>query len=92
MGGFGAARQNADFAAGAQIGVNQDFVELETGDLWMVLGDVNQGHGPPPHSPPPPMVTASSFVEIEGIPVCREGHIALCGHPTTGSPVVDIED
>jgi uncharacterized Zn-binding protein involved in type VI secretion len=87
----GAARQSVDFAAGAQIGVHQSFCYVED-RLWMVLGDVNAGHGFPPHSPPPPMVTASNVVFVNGIPACRAGHIAACGHPTTGSGVVFADE
>lgn len=55
----------------------------------MVLGDINAGHGLPPHLPGPDrMVSASRFVFIRGIPVCRQGDVAGCGHLTTGSSVV----
>ncbi|MBY0559869.1 hypothetical protein [Hyphomicrobium sp.] len=88
----GAARRSNDTAAGPQIGANQTFVYVE-GELWMVLGDVNAAHGPAPHVPGPDlMVEGSSFVFIDGIPICREGHLAGCGHPTTGSSVVFSED
>ena len=88
----GAARQSADTAAGSQIGANQGFVFLE-GVLWMVVGDVNAAHGLPPHVPgPDAMVGHSAFVHINGIPVCREGDAAGCGHPTSGSSVTYCND
>lgn len=87
----GAARRNMDIAAGKQLGLNQNFVFVE-GQPWMVLGDLNATHGPPPHVEGPDlMVTGSSFVSINGIPVCKAGDIAGCGDPTTGSSLVFVD-
>ena len=87
----GVARRDVDTAAGPQIGVLQDFVFVE-GYLWMVLGDVNQAHGLDPHVPgPDAMAEGSPFVSILGIPACREGHLAGCRHPTTGSNMMFLE-
>jgi uncharacterized Zn-binding protein involved in type VI secretion len=87
----GVARKSVDVARGSQIGARQNFVFVE-GHLWMVLGDVNQPHGQSPHVPGPDrMVQGSPFVFINGIPVCREGHLAGCAHPTTGSSFMFIE-
>lgn len=89
---FGAARRSLDSAAGAQIGANQTFVTIE-GQLWIVLGDINAAHGFPPHIPgPDAMAQGSSFVSINGIPVCREGHAAGCGHPTSGAGWMKLSD
>lgn len=89
---YGVARRSTDTAAGAQIGVNQNWVWVEY-QLWMVLGDVNAAHGLPPHVPgPDAMAQGSSFISIDGIPVCRQGHLAGCGHPTTGSKFKFISD
>lgn len=89
---FGVARKSVDTAAGSQIGARQQFVTVE-GHLWMVLGDVNEMHGLLPHLPgPDQMVQGSSFVTINGIPVCRAGHLAGCGHPTTGADFMKISD
>lgn len=89
---FGAARRNADIAYGSQIGGKQGFVFVEN-QLWIVLGDPNTPHGLPPHVPGPDnMAQGSSLVFINGIPVCREGHLAGCGHPTTGSRLVFLSD
>lgn len=89
---YGVARKGRDIAAGIQIGEKQKLVTVE-GVLWMVLGDVNAGHGPPPHVPgPDAMAQGSRFITINGIPVCRRGHSAGCGHPTTGSDFMKISD
>lgn len=89
---FGVARRSVDIAAGSQIGARQTFVTVES-QLWMVLGDVNAAHGLPPHIPgPDAMAQGSSFISINGIPVCRQGHMAGCGHPTTGSQFMKISD
>lgn len=86
----GVATQSVDTAAGAQIGANQTFVTVN-GMLWMVLGDVNAAHAPTPHVPgPDAMAQGSPFIAINGIPVCREGHLAGCGHPTTGREFMKI--
>jgi uncharacterized Zn-binding protein involved in type VI secretion len=88
----GVARRNTDVARGAQIGANQTWITVED-ELWMILGDVNQPHGVRPHVPGPDlMVQGSSWVTIDGIPVCREGHLAGCGHPTTGSQFMFLSD
>lgn len=88
----GVARVSQDTAAGSQIGNGQDWVIVE-GTPWIVLGDVNAPHGFFPHVPgPDAMAEASSYVFIDGIPVCREGHCAGCGHPTTGSQLSFLDD
>lgn len=87
----GVARRPIDIAGGNHLSGAQHFV-ISEGNEVVVLGDLVQSHGPPPHSPPPAMVHGSSLVFIEGIPVCRQGHMAVCGHATTGSPVVFLED
>lgn len=87
----GIAVQGADSAGGAQLAGGQDFVTVG-GRLVVVLGDPVEPHGDPPHSPRPVMVQGSAFLTISGIPVCREGHIASCGHPTTGRAWVQVID
>lgn len=59
------------------------FVEDE---LVVLIGDLVQAHGEPPHSPPPEMVTGSPWMTINDIPVCRQGDLAYCGCSTTGRP------
>lgn len=86
----GIARINQDTAGGLIVGALQDLVTVE-GTLWAVLGDPVQGHGIAPHAAPV-MAQGSSFITINGIPVCREGHLASCGHPATGSGSMRISD
>jgi uncharacterized Zn-binding protein involved in type VI secretion len=56
------------------------------GEPVVVIGDLVAAHGDPPHSPPPPMVEGEEWYRVGGIPVCRAGHAAACGHTTTGRP------
>lgn len=79
----GIAVKALDSAGGAQIAGGQDFVTVE-GQLVVLLGDPVEPHGPPPHSPMPVMAEGCDWFTIDGVPVCREGHSASCGHPTTG--------
>jgi uncharacterized Zn-binding protein involved in type VI secretion len=88
----GVARRHLDTAAGLQIGVGQTWITVED-QLWIILGDVNTPHMPRPHTPGGDnMVQGSSWISIDGIPVCREGHLAGCGHPTTGSQFMFLSD
>ena len=86
----GISRISQDSAGGTIVGALQDFVTVE-GTLWSVLGDPVAGHGPVAHAGPN-MAEGSSFIRINGIPVCREGHAASCGHPATGSGSMRISD
>jgi len=86
----GIARVSLDSAGGAQMGGGQDFVRVE-GALWVLLGDPVTPHGIGLHASPV-MAQGSSFVRISGIPVCRAGHLANCGHPSTGSASMRISD
>ena len=86
----GISRIGIDAAGGVIIGALQDFVRVE-GALWSVLGDPVAGHGDVPHAAPV-MAQGSSFVRINGIPVCREGHLASCGHAATGSAAMRISE
>lgn len=80
----GIAVKDDDSAGGPQIAGGQTKFRVR-GKLAVVLGDPVTPHGPPPHGPfPPTMVEASTKFRIQGKPVCREGHAASCGHPTTG--------
>lgn len=96
----GAARDVVDFARGNQIATQQNFVTVEDAAprrLWILHHDPNVPHEPQPHIPGGDnMAQASSFVFIDNgqgpIRVCREGHLAGCGHPTTGSGFCFIED
>lgn len=86
----GIARITQDSAGGVITGALQDFVTVQ-GTLWAVLGDAVQPHGTGAHASPV-MAQGSSFVRINGIPVCREGHLASCGHASSGSSAMRISD
>lgn len=86
----GIARINLDSAGGTILGSLQDVATVE-GQRWSVLGDPVAGHGNAPHAAPV-MALGSSFIRINGIPVCRAGHLASCGHPATGSAVMRISE
>ena len=87
----GIARIVQDSAGGTIVGALQDFVTVE-GTLWSVFGDPVAGHEPCGAHAGPCMAEGSSFIRINGIPVCREGHAASCGHPATGSVAMRISD
>ena len=79
----GIARVGVDSAGGTILGGGQDFVRVQ-GALWAVLGDAVAGHGEGLHAGPT-MAEGSAFIRINGIPVCRAGNAATCGHGATGS-------
>lgn len=79
----GIAVQTDDFAGGMQLAGGQSKFKIK-GRAAVVLGDKVTPHGPPPHSPLPAMVQATANFRVAGIPVCRQGHAASCGHATTG--------
>lgn len=84
----GIAVKALDTAGGAQLAGGQSFVTV-AGALVVVLGDPVTPHGLPPHASPV-MAEGCAWLTIAGIPVCREGHLASCGHPTTGRNWVQI--
>lgn len=86
----GIARKTVDTAGGVQLAGGQNFARVE-GTLWVLLGDPVQPHGVAPHDTPV-MAQGSSFARINGIPVCRAGHLASCGHASTGSSKMRISD
>lgn len=79
----GIARAGRDFAGGLIVGGKNSRVRAE-GLPVVVLGDAVAGHGMSPHSAAV-MVSASPRVFAGGIPVCRAGDLASCGHQATGS-------
>ena len=86
----GAARVGTDAAGGAQLGGGQGTVYVD-GALWAVQGDAVASHAPcptPPSHCAATMVGASATVFAGGIPVCRAGDAASCGHASTGSATV----
>lgn len=85
----GIARISQDTAGGTILGGGQSFARVE-GTLWAVLGDAVAPHGPGIHAGPV-MAQGSAFVRINGIPACRAGHMASCGHGATGSAIMRID-
>lgn len=78
----GITRKSLDSAGGVLIeGSSNVFVNNASA---VRIGDAVQGHGEPPHDSPV-MATGSSTVFVNGIGVCKEGDLATCGHPSTGS-------
>lgn len=81
---FGIAVKALDEAGGAQLAGGQGWFQVE-GQLVVLLGDPVTPHPPfPPHTTGPVMAEASDWMTIDGVPVCREGNAASCGHTTTG--------
>lgn len=85
----GIACKSVDAAGGTQIAGGQSKFKVR-GQLAVVLGDKVEPHGEPPHSPLPVMVQATGRFRIQGIATCRAGHVASCGHPTSGRPFFRI--
>ena len=86
----GAARVGTDTAGGTQLGGGQGTVYVD-GALWVVRGDAVASHAPcpvPASHCAATMVGASATVFAGGLPVCRAGDPASCGHPSTGSTTV----
>lgn len=79
----GVARVGQDTAGGVLLNGGNSTVFVN-GSPGAVLGTQVSGHGDAPHSGPS-MITASSTVFFNGIPVCRQGDAASCGHTSTGS-------
>ena len=62
------------------------------GNAIAVRGDSVDAHPPCPDQPAHCNATtqgASSGLTINGIPIIREGDLATCGHPATGSTNTD---
>jgi len=83
-----ATRALADTAGGTIIGGGQTAVRIN-GVYWAVVGDPIVPHGTGPHAGAS-MASGSSFVRINGVPACRQGDAATCGHTATGSGPVDV--
>jgi uncharacterized Zn-binding protein involved in type VI secretion len=79
----GIARDGIDTAGGVIIGGGNATVFVN-GALASVKGDKVASHGKGIHNSPV-MVGSSQTVFIQGIPVCRAGDNASCGHVATGS-------
>ena len=88
--GYGITVKTTDSAGGIQIEGSGDPWTVE-GQPIVRLGDDVQPHGPGAHGGPI-MAQGSSWMTIDGVPVCREGHLANCGHPTTGREWFTLPD
>ncbi|MBC3911546.1 PAAR domain-containing protein [Undibacterium umbellatum] len=78
----GIAVKTLDRAGGPHRAGGQDFFAVD-GALVVVLGDSITPHGPVPHASPV-MAQGSAWMTLNGIPACRAGHLASCGHASTG--------
>ncbi len=78
----GVAVKTLDAAGGQQLAGGQDWFTIE-GQPVVLIGDPVAPHGKPPHLSPV-MAQGSDWMTIDDKPVCREGHLASCGHATTG--------
>lgn len=86
-----ASRVGVDAAGGVNLGGGQYWVRIVE-KFWVVVGDPNAAHGLPPHVPGPDnMAAGSELVRIDGIPVCRVGDPAGCGHRISGSEHVNAQ-
>ena len=80
-----ASKCNEDTAGGTILPA-QVFTRIEAGP-WAVVGCPVASHPPCPDDPAhcaASMAEGSSFVRIDGVPVCRAGDSASCGHAATG--------
>jgi len=77
----GIARIGQDTAGGVIVGGLNTRVSVG-GTPAAVVGDAVTGHGTDAHAAPV-MVLGSFRVAAGGIPVCRAGDTAACGHPAT---------
>lgn len=81
---FGIAVKALDVAGGAQL-AGPAAPWTVAGQTIVTLGDPIKPHPPaPPHTVTPRMVEGSGWFTVDGVPVCRQGHLASCGHATTG--------
>ncbi|MDQ0510881.1 PAAR domain-containing protein [Ancylobacter amanitiformis] len=86
----GVACVSVDVAGGVQLGMQAAKFKVR-GQPVVVVGDAVAPHPPdPPHSAAPYMVEGTAKFRVSGIAVCRAGHVANCGHPTTGRPFFRI--
>lgn len=82
----GVSRVGVDTAGGLITGPGATKVFVE-GSKASLNGDAVASHGSSPHSSAT-MVATTTKVFIEGTPVVRQGDLATCGHPATGSTKV----
>lgn len=83
------ARVGRDSAEGLIIGVLAPNIKINGSPVALVGASV-AGHGPLVHESPV-MASGSRIVSVNGIPLCRKGDSASCGHTaTSGSPNVRV--
>lgn len=87
---YGIAVKTLDTAGGAQLNGGQTFFKVE-GEPVVLQGDPVTGHGLFPHAAPT-MAQGSTWMTLNGTPVCRAGHLASCGHASTGRSWFTIPD
>ena len=80
---YGAAARPIDTAGAPHMSGAIDWFKVEGNEI-VVLGDLVTPHLTAVHAKPPAMAQASPWFRVGGIPVCRAGHLAECGHATTG--------
>jgi len=85
----GLARVGIDAAGGIVLGGLQHFARV-AGAKIAVLGDAVAGHGKDEHAGPV-MAQGSVFARINGIPICRAGHQASCGHAVSGAAFARLQ-
>lgn len=79
----GVSRVNTDVAGGTIIGALVPTVRINSQPV-AVIGAQVASHGDAPHNAPT-MAQGSGSVSAGGIPVCRAGDAATCGHTASGS-------
>lgn len=75
---------DSDTAGGDIIATSGGTNVFVSGQKIAVHGDAVAPHGAGLHAGPT-MVAACNQVYVGGILACREGNLATCGHPSTGS-------
>lgn len=86
----GIARVGVDVAGGVQLGMQGANFRVN-GKPVVLKGDAVAPHPiGPPHDAAPFMAVGSPTFRVNSIPVCRQGHPANCGHPTTGLGTFNI--
>jgi uncharacterized Zn-binding protein involved in type VI secretion len=75
-------------SAGGIINPKQTWFKID-GSPATIVGCPIVPHGPGLHAGPK-MAEGAPWFTIDGIPICRQGHKANCGHPTTGHAWFDI--
>lgn len=84
----GISRVGVDSAGGTIVGALVPSVHINGAPIAVVDAAVDPHPPTPPHTTAPVMVGHSATVRAGGIPVCRAGDAASCGHAATGSATV----